>query len=409
MPPATAIPQAAPASIHPLRNPPFRRLWIGTTVSMVGDQFYLVALPWLILSRTASSVKLGTIMMMAAVPRAVLMLLGGAVSDAFSPRRIMMTTAVARCVFVAAVGGLVWQNALELWHLYVLALAFGVADAFSGPASQTFLPSIVDPGQIPAANATNQTTAQLTTIIAPGPAGMVVKALGTAWAFVIDAVSFLFILGALWSLPDPPSRSSGPRKNVLGAIGEGLRYISNDVALRSILMVAAALNFCLAGPFSVALAWIAKTRFASPLAFSVLVSAVAAGGLLGALAAGFFKVKRRGRLFLGAATYLALCCAVVGLLPKLWEMATLLLVMGAAAAFVNVQIVSWLQQRVAREMLGRTMSVVMFSVLGLQPISLLLTGIAIRWSIAATFAVAGTLMLVVIASAAMHGVVREID
>src|SRR5262249_55337449 len=156
----------------------------------------------------------------------------------------------------------------------------------------------------------------------------------------------------------------------------------NDVALRSILLVAAALNFCLAGPFSVALAWIAKTRFASPLAFSVLVSAVAGGGLLGALAAGTFKAKRRGRLFLGVAAFLALCCLMFGLLPKLWEMALLLVVMGAAAALVNVQIVSWLQQRVARDMLGRTMSVVMFSALGLQPLSLLLAGVGAHWSVA---------------------------
>src|SRR5262245_2392327 len=139
---ATAVPQTAAAATHPLWNPSFRRLWIGSTISMIGDQFYLVALPWLILSLTASSVKLGAIMMMAAVPRAALMLLGGAVSDAFSPRRIMMMTALARCMFVGAVGVLLWLGALQLWHLYVLALAFGVADAFSSPASQTFLPSI---------------------------------------------------------------------------------------------------------------------------------------------------------------------------------------------------------------------------------------------------------------------------
>src|SRR5215467_12179498 len=127
---------------HPLRNRNFRLWWIGQTVSLVGDQFYIVALPWLILQRTGSAVAMGTIMMAAAIPRAVLMLLGGAVTDRVSARKVMMTTASTRAVLVAAVGFLVWWNVLELWCLYLLAFAFGVADAFAAPAAQAFLPSL---------------------------------------------------------------------------------------------------------------------------------------------------------------------------------------------------------------------------------------------------------------------------
>src|SRR6202035_3909379 len=81
LPPAAAVPAAAAKLAHPLTLPHFRNLWLGSTISLLGDQFYLVALPWLVLQLTRSSVALGTILMTAAVPRAALMLLGGAVTD----------------------------------------------------------------------------------------------------------------------------------------------------------------------------------------------------------------------------------------------------------------------------------------------------------------------------------------
>ncbi len=136
-----------------------------------GDQFYLVALPWLILQLTGSSIVLCTITMMAAIPRAAFMLLGGAVTDRTSPRRIMILTASSRTVLVAAVSGLIWLHLLQLWQLYILALCFGIADAFAGPAAQAYLPSLVAPEQLAAANSVSQSTVQAATLIAPGPAG----------------------------------------------------------------------------------------------------------------------------------------------------------------------------------------------------------------------------------------------
>src|SRR5437764_9115257 len=114
-------------------NAYFRNLWIGGAVSALGDQFYLVALPWLVLQLTGSNLAVGTVLMSAAVPRAVLMLAGGAVSDRIAPRRIMMTTVSSRTIFVGAVGALAWLHVILLWHLYVLAFAFGVAGEFGLP------------------------------------------------------------------------------------------------------------------------------------------------------------------------------------------------------------------------------------------------------------------------------------
>src|SRR5215472_5911905 len=341
-PPTPASPR------HPLRENNYRLLWMGNSISWMGDQFYLVAMPWLILQLTGSAVALGAIMMTAAIPRAVLMLVGGAMTDRISARRIMIATAWLRTLLVAALAALVWFHLLHLWHIYVLAFAFGSADAFYAPAAQTFLPSLLKPEQLPAANSVSQSTLQITTLIGPAPAAMVVKALGTAWAFIIDAVSFLFIIAALWRLPDPPQKQTA-RKNVWKSIVEGLSYVGGDVALRSLLLVVAMINFCIAGPMGVSLAWIAKKNFGSPLAFAVLTSSLAGGSLLGVMLAGLRRQQtKRGWLLLGVSTFIGLTVGMMGILHYLWLMAVVLVLMAMAAGFLNIQLLSWFQQRVER-------------------------------------------------------------
>ncbi len=407
-----AASQPVPAARkHPLRNAKFRLLWIGSTISVTGDQFYLVALPWLVLGLTGSSLALGTISMTAAIPRAALMLIGGAVTDRVSPRRVMMLTASARTVLVAAVAVLLWVHGLHLWALYLLALGFGIADAFATPASQTFMPSLVEKDQLPAAQSVFQSTAQVTTLVAPGPVGLFIKAFGTAWAFFIDAVSFLFILGALWKLPDPPRAvgAGAARRNMLQSILDGLRYVKADVALSSLMLVVAVLNFAIAGPTSIGLAWIAKKQFGSPAAYGLLMSCLAGGSLAGLLLAGLVKHRRRGRTLLLVATVIGFCLMPLGVLHHLWSLAGVLVAMSLAAAFLNVQLIAWFQQRVERTVMGRVMSVLMFSSMGLMPISLAIAGVAIEASLAGMFVVAGGMVLLVTLLAATHRPVREID
>jgi MFS family permease len=404
-------PLLPPKPEHPLRDPLFRMLWIGSSISLLGDQFYLVALPWVILQLTGSAVAMGTIMMLAAVPRAVLMLLGGAVSDRFSPRKIMMCTASARTVFVAAIGVLLWFHLLQLWHLYLLALAFGTADAFSAPAASAFLPSLVKREQLLAANSVVQSTAQITTIAGPGPAGLIVKAFGAAWAFLLDAFSFLFIIAALWKLPDP-ARTTGPnskKPQVWRSIVEGVGHVYRDVPLRSLMALVGVINFCLAGPMSVGLAYLTKLKFGSPAAYGMLISSMAAGGLAGSLLAGLWKPRRRGVLILCVASVLAICLGSIGLLHGLWAISAVLVLMGVSAGLTNIQIISWIQKRVDQAVRGRVMSVVMFLSLGLMPISLALAGVLAQWSIQGLFLSGATALLLVTGAGAMHKTVREIE
>lgn len=131
-------------------------------------------------------------LMTAAVPRALLMLAGGALTDHFSPRRVLMATASERTLLVAAIAVLAWLNAIHLWHIYALSLLFGVADAFPFSAASALMPTPVAPEQLPAANSVFASTARLSGMLGPAPAGIAVKAWGIAQAFFLDAVSFLF-------------------------------------------------------------------------------------------------------------------------------------------------------------------------------------------------------------------------
>src|SRR6185295_18984445 len=162
---------------------------------------------WLVLQLTGSSLALGTILMTAAIPRAALMLIGGAVTDRFSARRVLITTAVTRAVLVGTVAALVWYRVAALWQLYALTFVFGVADAFSFPAGATLVPTMVEPQQLRPANALMQSTSIMTQMLGPAPAGLLIKAWGTATALFFDALSFLAVIAALFRIPNPPKAS----------------------------------------------------------------------------------------------------------------------------------------------------------------------------------------------------------
>jgi MFS family permease len=393
---------------HPLRNPKYRLWLIGGTISLLGDQFYFVALPWLVLQQTGSAVAMGAILMTGAIPRAVLMLLGGAVSDRMSARKIMMATATARTICVTVIGVLVWLRILRTWELYALAFAFGVADAFAVPAQTAYMPALVKREQMVAASSVSQSTAQMTTIVGPVPAGFVIKTFGVAWAFFVDAISFLFIIGALWKLPDPP-KSQTARKTMLHSIGEGITYVVKDVPLRSLMILAAILNFCIAGPVLIGLAYLTKTRFGSPADYGMVISALAAGSLLGALLAGVWKIRRRGVMILVASLVLGICLGSIGMMGKVWSIAGVMLIMGLAAGMTNINIAAWIMQRIDAAVRGRVASVLMLASFGITPISLAIAGFLVAWSLKLMFLLAGGLMVLAAAGAAFQKPVREIE
>src|SRR5215216_893365 len=147
-----------PASPLSVRN--FRLLWIGEGISLLGDQFYMIALPWLVLQLTGSALALGTVMALAGIPRALFVLVGGAFVDRFSPRSVMIASNFARLVLVVLLSALVLTNNVRIEMLYAFALAFGLADSFYFPGQSAIIPQLLPEDQLQAGNTFVQGTAQ---------------------------------------------------------------------------------------------------------------------------------------------------------------------------------------------------------------------------------------------------------
>src|ERR1022692_2723138 len=412
----------APKTGNPLRVRHFRNLWIAMTVSSLGDQFYLIALPWIVLSKTGSSWALGTIMMATAIPRSAMMLIGGAVTDRLSARRILIATALARTLLVAAVGGLIWSNRLRVLHLYLLASLFGVSDAFAIPAAQAILPALVTEDQLAPANALLQGSLRTTAMIGPAPAGWVIKVWGAAqamfidaikvWgaaqAMFIDAISFLFIGAALFKVPDPPRSENRPSFNMIAAIMEGFAYVSRDSAMRSLMLLLGVLNLFLTGTISIGLATLAKGRFTSVAVYGFWVSAFFGGGV-GGTAVGGFVHRHRGYLLVAIVGSMGLCLCAIAFATTWQVSAAVLAVIGIGIGIVNTALPAWFQARVERPLLGRVSSLLSFCASGLLPISFALAGLLGQANVTTLFLVAGiAIILVSVAAGASRGV-RAID
>lgn len=394
--------------MHLLRNRSFLVFYVANAISSIGDELYYIALPWLILQTTDSSMVLGTITMVGAIPQPALVLIGGAVSDRLSARKVLLIAALGRAALVAALGLLTGAHWLAIWHFYFLVLAFGIVDAFTAPSAYAYLPTLVQTEQLATANSALQSTAEVISFVAPSPAGLFIKWFGTAWALFVDAFSFLFIVAALFVLPESPARAahSGYNRNIIGSIWDGIRYVKQDIALTALLLLASTINFAGTGPMTIGLATIAKHRFGAASAYGLMVAARAAGSLLGVLLAGFIKIGNRRPVFVLIGTAIGLCIIAVGAIDQIALLALVLLIGSTATAFVDVQLLAWIQQRVDPAMMGRVMSVLIFAATALVPFSLLITGVAISWSTPWTFYIAGSMVLCIVAFSARQSVLN---
>ena len=406
------------ALARPLAERDFRLVWAGESVSLLGDQFHFVALAWLVLGLTGSGLALGTVLIAASIPRAVLMLVGGALSDRMAPRSLMLGSNLLRAAVVAVLTVLVVSGRVELWHLVVLGITFGSVDAIFIPAMNTIVPMLVPSDRLPAANALVQGTAQLAGLIGPALAGIVVAIVGTGPAFAIDAVSFAFaalmvaaIRGGRRSGPgEAPEAAATPnaeRPSLLATIRAGAAYAFADPAI----VLTAAFNLAFTGPISVGLAWLASNRFeGGSIAFGFMFAGFGAGALVGAILAGSLPAPRhQGAVLLSVAGSLGIALAAVGMAPSATVATLMLIPMGLGIGYINVIAIAWLQGRTDPAMIGRVMSLVTLGSVGLAPLSLALAGALVDTAATAMFVAAGALVLTVSAAGLLTGAYRRLD
>lgn len=385
-------------------NRNFRLLWIGEGVSMLGDHFYMIALPWLVLQLTGDSLAMGTVLALSAIPRALFMLVGGALTDRFSPRSLMLASNAIRFVLVSLLTGLVFANRVEMWMLYTLAVLFGVADAFFYPAQSSMVPQLVQKDHLQIANSLVQGTMMLTMLLGPALAGLLIATLGDghsesanmqgiAAAFGLDALTFLASLITLIFIKIPQNETHEASENILGAIRSGLNFVWNDVPLRAFFGVVAAITFFFNGPFNIGIPLLADTRFPEgAVAYGTILSAWGAGSLVGMALAGILprpNPRRMGTVLLILVSGMGVGLALLGVSTSMIFAAIIGLMLGSIDGYINVFFVTWVQSRAPKAFIGRLMSLLMFSSIGLLPVSMALSGIISRMDVTLLLTISG--------------------
>lgn len=387
---STALPAKGPLAI-----PSFRALLAGGGLSQLGDVCFMVALPWLVLQITGSSLALGGILTALAIPRAALMLFGGAVSDRVSPRNILLAANCVLALSVACVGVLAMHHLPALWVLYLIAICFGVADAFANPAFKVLLPQVVGREHVQSANSLSQSTTQICLLGGAPVAGLLIAKFGMVPVFFIDAASYVFLIAALLSISQT-GKPAAAASNVWKSITDGLLYVKNDAGLSSLVMLLACVNFCMIGATQVGLAAAAHFRYASATDFGLMTAAAAIGSLAGIMLAGIWRHEFAFRsTVLCACGVLGIFLLSLALALPIGLMLGSLVLAGIVAGYVNIYVLSALQKHVDAHMLGRAMSVLAFASVGLSPLSTAISGYLAGAQPQMLFVYAGTALLAV--------------
>jgi MFS family permease len=385
-----------PRPDSPLASRDFRRLWAGEAVSVAGSQFHFVALPWVVLDVTGSGLALGGVLTAAAVPRAAFMLVGGAMTDRFSPRRLMLASNVTRALLAAVLAASIAMDRTPMILLYVLSALFGLADAVFYPAYTAIVPRLVPGAALAAANSLVQGTAHAAGLVAPAAAGLLVAAAGPAAAFGVDAASFLFSAAMLAGIRGGGIAQTAAPVPLWAAIAGGLAFARAHAHLRTLLLAIAVLNLAFVGPFIVGGTALAReTLPGGAAALGWLLSALAGGALAGAaIAPGLDRRGARPGTFVPAGmAAIGTALGSLSLVSSVIAACALTAVAGAAAGSLNPLIVSWLQRATPAELQGRVMSVAMLGAIGLTPVSFMVAGILVEHGAAMLFLAAGALML----------------
>lgn len=330
----------------------YRNLLIGDSVSVIGTQVTAVAVPIQVYDQTGSAFAVGLVGLAGLLPIVLFGLYGGAVADAVDRRRLVLVTTALQAVLSAvllgqAVAGLHWT-----WLLYLVVAGQSGLFALDSPARQAFVPRLLAPELLPAANALRQV--EFNTGVAVGPllAGLVVGRFGFGWAYGLDAVSFTASLWAVRALPSMAPQGGGRRAG-LASVVEGLRFLATrPVLLLTFVVDLVAMVFAMPRALFPAIA--EQVYGGGPQTTGALYSALAAGALLGALGGGWFGgVRRQGLAVLAAVVAWGIAITLFGLTDRLWLGLLLLAAAGAADMVSAVFRTAILQTAAPDEMRGR--------------------------------------------------------
>jgi MFS family permease len=392
----------------------FRLLWIGETVSQLGNAMAVVGVPLVaVLVLHASTFTVGVLTAAGWLPWLVIGLPAGAWVDRLPARNVMIACDVISVGLYASVPMAAWAGALTIGLVVAVQLLGGAASVLFMTAYQVYLPSLVRPGELIEGNTKMQGSASAAAFAGPGVAGLVAQLLGAVTALLGNAVSFAISAACLAGTrprPGPPLGPAGSppvarRAGLRREIADGLRLVLRDPLLRQLSTFWAAANLALTGYAALLVVFLVRVVGLTPGPVGLLAALPGLGGLLGAL------ITRRVTTRFGTARGLVLstwCAVPFGLLiplagpgPRLafYIAGSVLTFTGIAVG--NIIIAAFRQSYSPPGMCGRVTATMRFLIFGTSPIGALLAGslgtwVGVRnalWLLLAAAALSGTLLL----------------
>ena len=338
----------------------------------------------------------------------------------------MLAADILRGLLTIILTLIVWNQATQLWHLYLFSIGFGTLDSFFIPAVQSIIPRLVKKEQLTASNALSQGTNQLILLIGPALGGLLIAVSGIKMAFAIDAVTFIFSIATLslmkvssnfhtvTKIKETNTKNKSLSKEILGLITgvrEGLKYGWSNLALRTILLVVMVYSLIFVGPLRVGFASLAHSRFlGGAVTLGILNSAFGGGNLLGALMPTLLRNPPRiGTLLLVLGAIQGFGLFLLGFAPNIILASLIIVLLGFCSGFFVVTEITWIQKQTPPEILGIVMSFVMLSSFGIAPFSFGIAGLLVNVNLTILFTVTGSTILFMIALLAANPSVRKIE
>ncbi|MFJ6407323.1 MFS transporter [Streptomyces hydrogenans] len=371
----TAVIEAA----RPAHRSPQVLRWLGAyTASTLGDSVYYLALSWAAVS-SGSPAQAGLVMTVSAVPRALLMLVGGVIADRLGPRRVVIASDAVRCLATLGLAAILFLASPGLWVLAAVALVFGTVDALFLPAVGALPPRIADRDQLARVQGMRGLAYRMGAVLGSPLGGLAVALGGSATAFTVAGVLFALSLPLLCALKLRPlpadERTDG---TALRDLADGLRYLRRHRVLGPLMIVVLLADLGFVGPLNVGLALLAQQRGWGASGIGWILFGFGTGaGAASLLLTVRGRVPRAGAVMGWSMALGALSIGALAFVPQLPAAVLVAVLVGLLAGLNGVLCGALVQTEADPAYLGRVSAVSSLGSLGLAPLSFPLTGAAI--------------------------------
>jgi MFS family permease len=348
-----------------IRN--YRLFATGAVISNTGTWMSRIAQDWLVLSLTGSSFAVGITTALQFLPMLLFGLYGGVLADRYPKRKILLCTQAALGILGLILAALTLSGVVHVWHVYTIAFLLGVVTVVDNPTRQTFVVEMVGPSIVRNAVSLNAANFQAARLVGPAVAGVLITAVGSGSAFLINGLSFIAPLTGLLLMrtADLHKIERAPRGK--GQLREGLRYVAGRPELIwPIVLVGFIGTFGFNFPIWLS-AFANKVFHSGAGTYGLLNSLMAAGSLIGALLAAR-RSRTRLRMLVAAALLFGVLEALASLAPAFWVFAVLLVPIGIFGLTFNTTANATVQLATDPVMRGRVMSLFMMVFVGGTPV-----------------------------------------